>query len=456
MNEIDRRMGWIVAFVAMLLALVSARPFAGGWNDGSRLAAVESLVDYRTWAIDDSIFVKVPQTAERAAPYPVSDPGLLRDGTQDKMWIAGHFYSDKSPVPALAMAAAYQVVQWVTGLVAKESPGWFCYWLTFLTSGVAYIVAVCCMDRLAVVTGLRRRSRLLLTASFALGTIALTYTRHVNNHILLLAVCSALMLLFARTHFSRASLLAIGSLIGLGYTIDLGIGPVLVVCAVAFIAWKTRSLRAVIVVLAAAFPWFALHHTLNYAVGGTFFPANAHAAYFEWPGSPFDSANLTGGWAHASVGKFIVYALDLASGRRGFFPYNLALFLAMPGLVVLLRARVPETPQILFAAGFSLASWLLYSATSTNHAGLCCSVRWFVPLLAPGFYILALSLREVPHCEGDMVILTSGGILMGVASWWGGPWMTHMPWGFWPILAGTLLTWLGYHLWRLRAASRKS
>ena len=38
--------------------VLSARPYAGSWNDGSRLAAVESLVDYHTWAIDDSIFVR--------------------------------------------------------------------------------------------------------------------------------------------------------------------------------------------------------------------------------------------------------------------------------------------------------------------------------------------------------------------------------------------------------------
>lgn len=456
-SPLDRWLARIVALAAMAIALLSARPFAGSWNDGSRLAAVESLIDYRTWAIDQSIFVHVPAPTGQGAPYPSSEPALLRDGTQDKMWIGDHFYSDKSPVPALCMAATYQVVQWMTGLVARERPGWFCYWLTFLSSGVAYVIAVCCIDRLAVLVRLRRRTRLLLVVSFALGTIALPYTRHVNNHILLLAVTSGLMLLIAQAEgLSVPRLLAIGSLIGMGYTIDLGIGLVLVVCMVAFVAWKTRSLLGVIAVLAAAFPWFALHHALNYAVGGTFLPANAHAAYFEWPGSPFDSANLTGGWAHASVGKFIGYALDLAAGRRGFLTYNLALFLAFPGLVVLLRSRVPEKGQLLFATGFSLAAWLLYSATSTNHAGLCCSVRWFVPLLAPGFYILALTLREKPDCETDMMILTVGSILMCTLSWWQGPWMGRMAPGFWPILIGTLLAWGAYHSVRLRTASRKS
>ncbi|HEV3446587.1 MAG TPA: hypothetical protein VG099_18225, partial [Gemmataceae bacterium] len=57
---------------AMALALISARPFAGGWNDGSRLATVECLVDYHTLAIDRSVFVRVPMATEvrQALPYP--------------------------------------------------------------------------------------------------------------------------------------------------------------------------------------------------------------------------------------------------------------------------------------------------------------------------------------------------------------------------------------------------
>ena len=49
-----------VVAVAAFIALAGARPFAGSWNDGSRLATVEALVDYGTWAIDDSVFLCVP------------------------------------------------------------------------------------------------------------------------------------------------------------------------------------------------------------------------------------------------------------------------------------------------------------------------------------------------------------------------------------------------------------
>ena len=62
---------WCAALVlagATAIALVSASDYAGGANDGSRLATVESLVDYHTLAIDHSIFVQVPRQDEEN-PY---------------------------------------------------------------------------------------------------------------------------------------------------------------------------------------------------------------------------------------------------------------------------------------------------------------------------------------------------------------------------------------------------
>ncbi len=65
-----RRSWWIGVLVLVssgLVAAASARPYAGSWNDGSRLAAVESLIDYRNFAIDQSVFV---QPAAAKGPMP--------------------------------------------------------------------------------------------------------------------------------------------------------------------------------------------------------------------------------------------------------------------------------------------------------------------------------------------------------------------------------------------------
>src|SRR6266513_124939 len=105
----------LIVLAATAVAVASARPYAGAWNDGSRLATVECLVDYHTLAIDRSIYVQVPPPGDTPPPYPADEPLLLEHGTADKLLIGGHFYSDKSPVPALLLAGLYECLQGLTG-----------------------------------------------------------------------------------------------------------------------------------------------------------------------------------------------------------------------------------------------------------------------------------------------------------------------------------------------------
>lgn len=101
---------WVLASVALVVAAIGARPYAGGWNDGSRLAAVESLIDRGTLAIDESVFCGTPQRLIEAGhlPYFADDPALIPFGTKDKLFIRGQFHSDKPPFVSILMAGAYQ------------------------------------------------------------------------------------------------------------------------------------------------------------------------------------------------------------------------------------------------------------------------------------------------------------------------------------------------------------
>jgi hypothetical protein len=362
-----RALGLLVVVVAAFIAVLSARSDVGGWQDGSRFATVEALVDYHTLAIDDSIFAA---------------------GTCDKLYIRGHFYADK-PVPALLLSGVYQVWQWCGGAVARERPETFCQLLTLAGSGLAYVIAVGCVYRLGRRFRLPAAVRLALTGSFALATVALPYSEYVNTHIMLLAVGAAAFLNLAALAEETAAgrvpwlrLGGLGTLAGLGYTLDLGAGPVLLLSLLAMVACRTRRAGPVAVFLVAALPWLLTHHALNYAVGGTIRPVNSVPEYSAWPGSPFTATNLTGSWKHGA-GHFLVYAAALLGGKRGFLGHNLPLFLALPGVVVLLRRRPAEWVEILGGCGWCAGTWLLYAALSNNYAGVCCSVRWFVPLLAP-------------------------------------------------------------------------
>jgi hypothetical protein len=167
-GERQRWRTWVVVLSATAVAAVSARSYVGGWNDGSRLATVECLVDHETWAIDESIFVRPPLKPDLNS---AGDPPPLA-GTQDKLLIGGRYYSDKSPVPAVLMAAEYTLLKTITGWTASGSSDRFCLAMCFLSSGLAYVVAVWSIDRLGRAVRLPPGVGLALTASFALATVA--------------------------------------------------------------------------------------------------------------------------------------------------------------------------------------------------------------------------------------------------------------------------------------------
>src|SRR3954447_2581810 len=77
--------GWLVFGLALVLGAVGARPYAGSWNDGSRLAAVQSLGDHGTFAIDRSLFVQPPRdlSPDAPRPYATEDEFLMERGTLD-------------------------------------------------------------------------------------------------------------------------------------------------------------------------------------------------------------------------------------------------------------------------------------------------------------------------------------------------------------------------------------
>lgn len=414
---------WHVAIIlaAAAIAWFGARTTPGGWNDRSRLAMVESLVERGTFVIDDSIFAVNRQT-------------------MDKLLIDGHFYSDKSPVPGVLMAGEYWVWRKATGQTAITRQAAFCKMMSFASCGIAYVVAVWSIFMLGGVLRLPLKTQLLLTASFGLATLAPAYAQRVNNHILQLGVMAPLMLglvcLRVRQAQGRSTtgwLLGVGALTGLAYTVDLGVGPVLLMCTGGLVVWRFRAVWPVLLFVVAALPFLALHHGLNYHIGVTWKPANAVSEYLDYPGSPFSEQNMTGHWQHPNVGRYVVYTLDLLFGKKGFLGHNLALFLVLPAAWVLWRKRPRELPEVLFALALCGGTVLLYAAASNNFSGVCYSVRWFVPLLGPGYFLLALYLRDEPSTLRSFLILSCGGLALSVWMMAHGPWTGKMIPHFWPV-----------------------
>jgi hypothetical protein len=440
----SRGFGWIYLGTGAL-AVLTARPYAGGWNDGSRLATVECLVDHRTWAIDESIYL-APATAARP-PYAPDTPAATY-GTFDKLLIDGRFYSDKSPVPAIPMAGVYQAWRWAGGPPAADRPDLFALGLTWLFAGLPYLLAVVCVARVTRHVGVPPPWDLVIAATFAFGSLALPYAQHVNNHVLLLAVAAAVGEAAVRPGpFTVTRAAWLGLLAGFAYTIDLGAGPPLVVAVACLVVWRAREPAGgpgwvrMLAFAVAAIPFPAIHHALTYAIAGTIGPANANPEYLDWPGSPFTGPNRTGQWQHPSLASAGLYALDLLFGKKGFLLYSPPLILAVLVVPWVLSGPYRERAAVVALTAWAVATWLLYAATSRNLSGLCLSVRWFVPLLAPGYLVLAVLARDVPTWRKDIAVLAAGGVILTGELVWRGPWDGHVPKLLWPVVATTILVW---------------
>ena len=437
------------AALAAAVALFGARPYSDGFNDGSRLATVESLGERGTFCIDDSLFVRPSLHPERPNPYNSRIEGVRVVGTLDKVRIGGSYYSDKPPVPALIAGGCYRAWLVCGGAPARENVGTFCYWSAVLSSGLPFVIAVIATCRMARDLVLTPLWQFLFVLSFGGCTLALVYTRQLNGHIQLLASASVVGWLLVRLaeDASVKRMFGLGTAAGLGFTFDLGMGPLLLALVLIAVAGTTRSLRSTVLVAVSALPWVSLHFALNYGIGGTFVPLGSVMEYLDYPDTAFGPHNATGTWKHDSIPGFAAYAVALLVGERGFLAFNPTLWLALPAALWLCwKVDRPRRFALLVAIGWPLLSWLLYSATSNNHSGSCCSIRWFVPLLAPGSLILGMLLKERPRFRADFMWLSAVGAAIASKTYEGGPWGYSTGGEFWPMLALGGAGWLAIRI----------
>jgi hypothetical protein len=442
--------GWVLAGLALALSAVGARPYASGFNDASRLAAAESLIDRGTLVIDDSIFVRPPpELIERGLPpfTPELQPHVM-GGTADKVHVGGHYYSDKSMVSAILLAGVYRPLV-AAGLPRPgDRPDVFCRLAVVLTCGLAYAAAVGCLWSLGRRAGLGPGWRLVWLAAFALATVLPAYSREVSGAMPQTGAVAVLALCLARVADGTAgrrvawgSAAGAGLAAGLGYSMELGAGPPLVLAGGAAIAVRTRSVWALGAFALGALPFVGLHHAVNYAIGGTWVPLNMVPEYLAWPNSPFSRANMTGVSHHDGPVELAVYAGALLVGGDGILVYNLPLLLAVAaGWLVLVRPG-PYRVELVALTGWCTATWALYAALSNNYGGGGVSVRWFVPFLVPGMWALARLLAERPGLRPDFLALTGWGLLLGALLWPSGAWPNDVTRWLWPIFGAALCTW---------------
>ena len=147
--------------IFFLLFALLTKIEAISWNDTSRMAQIQSLVEHRTLIIDNSIFVN----------------------TGDKYFFNNHFYSDKPPLLALYASPFYFLLKKL-GLSFENHSQLTYYLITLLSIGSLSALGLTVFRKiLREYLHASNQWADIITFITGTGTLILPYSLIFNNHI---------------------------------------------------------------------------------------------------------------------------------------------------------------------------------------------------------------------------------------------------------------------------------
>ena len=422
-NLLSRRAAGIILFAAFLMLwAATAKAYTQSWQVQSRMATVQTLVEQGTFAIDHTLF----------------------NNTGDKIFVNGHFYSDKTPILSVAAAGAYAILHDVFGLVLDPA---FClpdddpmacrafgggeprptalYWLTVLYMGVpsALLIYLFWREMIARHTGgvMAAGLAVLLGIASPIAPYSTVFSGHIPA-----ALCLFVGFVLLTRPATRARLFWAGAWIGLAANIDL----LLTLLVVAFGMWVLAERRSFLAVfVAGAVIPYAVTSAINYVAVGSIVPMYLDPKAYDFPGAVLHKTpGGTDGFYSLEFG--LRYAVDMFVGRRGVFAFTPLLLYALAGMWIAARDRRSMRGLAIAALAGSLAFTAYLIARTDNFGGLAWSTRWFVPLAPMLWFYMPFAL-ERRHGRAWWAVFAAAAIL----SVWSVPMGLHDAWqDFRPIL----------------------
>ena len=360
----------------VLISLVTINPRINGWNEASRMALTQAVVEHHELTIDQSIF----------------------STTGDKVFINGHFYSDKPSTPSMLAAIVYFPLY---HLGAPLAFGWNLayYLIIFFVVKVLWILSVLAFSKVMGHFGLNDRRRLINTLIFALASQAFTWSSTFNNHSIAASCLMIALALFVSGRKSKnaTDLLVSGFLFGLAAASDLPTGLFLLGFAWLIFRSTLTSVHKSAFILAGCLP-LSSHLLINYQIGGTVLPLQFFNEYFVFPGSQWTEGVRVNG--PLAFFKYITLSLV---GPLGFLWYSPLLIILIPLLIKHTgkgRAFYEESRVIAICSTLLMLNYFLLTQ---NYGGWGYGIRWFVPLL-PLVYIYLFDSESVLKTKGQRLL----------------------------------------------------
>ncbi len=291
----------------------------------------------------------------------------------------GKYYSDKTPLLAVAGAAIYFVLHSI-GLDVREHLSIIYQLLTFFlvllpALSIFYFLQLYYLSKTPGPNSSEAQLWTTLAATF--GTLILPYSLVFNSH-----VPAAAALLGSFVLLQSGSLGIAGLLLGLGLSFDpanafFGIG----FFALCFWTYHRSYLRGVLFFgLAAALP-LAITMLIYWQVAGSWLPFQMQTANYFYPGSVQKAEYMVGAvsWRALTPSSILSFFWQGTVGFKGVFSHSLALILGFIPMIQNLKSNTkrPETLAILVP----ITGLCLYFTFDAAHSygGSCYGWRYMVP-----------------------------------------------------------------------------
>jgi len=375
---LSRRWFGVILFVAfMLLWALLTKVHTHSWQEESRMATVQALVEQGTFIIDHTEFNR----------------------TGDKVFVNEHFYSDKTPLLSVVAAGAYAILHNVFGLTLDPT---ICvpdedlaacraftpmgtrltafYWLTLIFIGGSASLLVVLFWHAMLNAGASGTLATALAVTLGLASPIAPYSIVFAGHVPA-ALCLFAGLFLLRREPSRLRLFCAGLLISLAANIDLTVAIFIIAFGlwVVFIRWR-MLLPYTLGVLVP----FALNAAINYWAAGTIMPLYFDPKAYDFVGTVLNTTvGGTNGFYSWEFGARYTY--DMFVGQRGLFSFTPILIFAFVGIAVAIRQRQLRGLALTVLFG-SLAFAAYLILRTDNFGGLAWGTRWFVPLVPLWWY----------------------------------------------------------------------
>lgn len=357
---------WLFAFLVALAPLTIVHGVYG-WSEASRMGLTKALVEQGTLSIENTPF----------------------NTTGDKVFIDGHFYSDKLALPSLLAAVVYAPLHWV-GIELVHRPSIAYIMIVLVVMKGTWLAGLGAFHHSLRHTDLPDGRRVWVTAALGVSSLFLTWSATFNNHALAagwIAIGMAALIGLRSGPPTRGKLALAGLMFGMAGASDM---PTLAVGAVFGLWLAVRRERWTDLL------WYFLplgvglapSLVVNYVISGSLVPVQLVESYFLWPGSPWSRELLSGAGVRTGA-DLVEYAWTALLGARGFLWMNPLLVPALWSAAQHLRPRSDWfgfATCVWVATGVIVAYYLL---TSANYGGGAYGIRWWVPPLPLWYFFLA-------------------------------------------------------------------